>query len=438
MKRFTFASLALLSCLCVRAENWAQWRGSSFNGASTETNLPDSFDPEKKTNLAWACELPGASNGTPVVFGDRVFLSSNNTEGSELLGLCIDVKSGKILWQKSVAKITPGKVSNTGKNTLASPSPVADATQVCFTFGTGDIAAFDHDGKPLWSRNIPKDHGYLTFMHGYSSTPLLYKDKLYVQMLRRDRLDKGQVSSDKTFDSYLLCLDWKSGKDLFKTLRKSDAVDGENEAYSSPIPYEHNGRAEILLAGGLWLSGHNPDDGKEFWHWGTLTPWKTNNVRSVAVPVANNDLIFVPGVRARPVFAVKSGGSGDISKTGLAWTFKDHDSAVPSPALYDGYLYLLDGDKKKMSCVEPATGVVKWTGEMDSPDDRVSFSSSPAAADGKIFCMNERGNIVIVKSQEFKILSRINLDEGFTAASPVIAQGHVFFRTAKKLYCVGK
>lgn len=439
MKLFTL--LLVVSVMLfgsARAENWAQWRGPNFTGASSETGLPDSFDVEKKTNLAWVCDLPGASNATPVVFGDRVYVSSINTDGSEMLGLCIDFKTGKILWSKELVKVTPGKVSGTGKNTLASPSPVTDGKQVCFSYGSGDLVTLDADGKPLWSRNLPKDYGTLTFLHGYSSTPLLYKDRLYIQVLRNDTLEKGMTSSDKTFDSYLLCLDWKTGKEIFKSIRKSDAVKGENEAYSSPIPYDRPGRPEILLAGALWVSGHSPDDGKEYWHWGSLTPWKTNNVRSVAVPVANNDLIFVPGVRSRPVFGIKAGGEGDISKTHLAWTFKDHDCAVPSPLLYDGFLYLLDGDKKKLTCVTPSTGDVKWSGSLETPDDKISFSSSPAAADGKLFCMNERGNVVIVSSQEFKILSRVNLDEGYTAASPAISQGKVLFRTAKRLYCVGK
>ena len=444
LNKCVLAGIAVL-CLAVHAENWGQWRGPNNNGSSPESNLPESFsveDSEKKThnqNLAWACDLPGASNATPVVFGDKIFVASNNKDGSELLGLCIDRITGKILWQKTVVKTTPGKVSNTGKNTLASCSPVTDGKLVCFTFGTGDVVCYDMTGKEIWTRNIPKDHGDFTFLHGYSSTPLLYKEKLYMQVLRRDRPEaKGGKAADPKYDSYLLCMNWNTGKDIFKAPRKSDAKDGECESYSSPVLYERPGRTEILISGSLWISGHDPETGKEYWHWGTLTPVITGNVRSVSEPVANNDFIFAAGPRKRPVFAVKAGGNGDLSKEGLAWEFKDHDCAVPSPTLYDNYLYLLDDDKKKMSCVEPSTGHVKWSGTLSVPEDLAGFSSSPAAGDGKIYCMNERGNVVILSSQEYKVLCRVNLDEGFTASSPVIAQGHVFFRTAKKLYCIGK
>ncbi len=444
MNKCLLAGIAILSCVA-HAENWGQWRGPNNNGSTSESNLPDTFsieDADKKThpkNLAWVCDLPGASNATPVVFDTNVFVASNNADGSELIGICINRLDGKIRWQKVVVKTTPGTVSGTGKNTLASCSPVTDGKQVCFTFGTGDMACYDTDGKELWTRSIPKDHGELTYLHGYSSTPLLYKEKLYVQVLRRDRLEaRGGKAADPKFDSYLLCMDWKSGKDIFKAPRKSDAKDGECESYSSPVLYERPGRTEILISGSLWVSGHDPENGKEFWHWGTLTPKITGNVRSVSLPVATNDFIFAAGPRKRPVFAIKAGGNGDMKEGGKAWEFAAHDCAVPSPMLYDNYLYLLDDDKKKMSCIEPGTGKVKWDGLLSAPEDKAGFSSSPVAGDGKIYCMNERGNVVILSSQEFKVLCRVDIDEGFTAASPVIAQGHVFFRTAKRLYCVGK
>lgn len=445
MNRFLLMAVMLV-CSVVRAENWGQWRGPNWNGSSPETGLPESFsleDADKKTtqkNVKWVIDLPGDSNATPVIFDDKVFVSSNNADHTELMGICASIKTGKILWQKSVVKVSPKEVSGTHKNTNASPSAVTDGKQVAFTFGTGDIACFDMDGKELWARSIPKDHGDFTYLHGYSSTPLLYKDKLYVQVLRRDRPEaKGGKKADPNYFSYILGLDWKTGKDIFKEPRVSDAKDGECESYSSPVLYERPGRTEILISGSLWVSGHNPENGKEYWHWGTLTPVVTGNVRSVSEPVANNDFIFAAGPRKRPVFAIKAGGKGDISKDGMAWDFTAHDCAVPSPALYDNYLYLLDDDKKRMSCLEPATSKVKWTGTLDAPDDKAGFSSSPAAGDGKIYCMNERGNIVILSSQEYKVLCRVNVNEtGFTASSPAIAQGHVFFRTPKRLICVGK
>ncbi len=125
------------------------------------------------------------------------------------------------------------------------------------------MVCYDVDGKELWARNLPKDHGALTYLHGYSSTPLLYKDKLYIQVLRRDRLEaRGGKAADPNFESYLLCIDWKTGKDIFKASRKSDAVDGECESYSSPVLYERPGRTEILISGSLWVSGHDPRPGK--------------------------------------------------------------------------------------------------------------------------------------------------------------------------------
>ncbi len=131
MRNCVVAAL-LVSCVAAHAENWGQWRGPAWNGSSPEQNLPETFSVDdadaktKKQNVTWICDLPGASNATPVVFDDKVFVSSNSAGGSEMLGICIDCKTGKILWQKSVVKTQAGQVSGTGKNTNASPSPVTD------------------------------------------------------------------------------------------------------------------------------------------------------------------------------------------------------------------------------------------------------------------------------------------------------------------------
>jgi len=359
------------------------------NGSTPETNLPDSFsldDVDKKTtqkNVAWVLDLPGDSNATPVVFGDKVFVTSNNADRSELMGFASASKTGKILWQKTIVKITPKEVSGTHKNTKRVTVSRDRRQQVCFTFGTGDMACFDVDGKELWTRTCEGSrrihvHAWLQF-HA-----LLYKDKLYVEVLRRDR---PECAAARRPIRIISPTSWEWIGNRGRTFSKSRGSVTRRTANASRIRRRcctsGPGRTEILIAGSLWVSGHNPENGKEYWHWGTLTPEITGNVRSVSQPVANNDF----GLRGRTAQAAgvcdqgRRHGRFVEGRAGVG--IQGARLRVPSPTLYDNYLYILDDDKKRMSCLEPATSKVKWTGTLDAPNDKAGFSSSPAAGDGR-------------------------------------------------------
>src|SRR6185436_4882901 len=173
--------LAALTIPPSLAENWPQWRGPFFNGSTTEKNLPDKWSETE--NVVWKIPLPGQSGATPAVWGDCIFLSSPDAQKNLLL-LCIERKDGKVRWQKQVA-VGDRKQGN---NNMASPSPVTDGQNVFVLFGTGDLAAFDFSGKELWTRNLAKEYGRFANMWQYGASPLLFKGRLYVQVLQRDPL----------------------------------------------------------------------------------------------------------------------------------------------------------------------------------------------------------------------------------------------------------
>src|SRR5436190_10228104 len=171
--------LALAGSLA-HADNWPQWRGPAFNGSSAETGLPSKFS--KTENVKRVVPMPGPSAATPIVWGDRVFMSSGDQQKKSLWASCLNRQTGKTLWEHEVG---PG-YSQDRQSNYASPSPATDGKLVVFFYGSGELVAFDFDGKQIWSRNIQKDYGPFAFNWTFSTSPVLFKDKLYLQVLQRD------------------------------------------------------------------------------------------------------------------------------------------------------------------------------------------------------------------------------------------------------------
>jgi outer membrane protein assembly factor BamB len=434
-RRSSLAALSLaLQALLISfpgyAENWPQWRGPFFNGSTTEKGLPVQWS--KTENVAWVAPLPGYSSATPAIWDDCVFVSSPD-EQKNLLLICLDRKTGQARWRKVVG----GGDRQQGLNNMATPSPVTDGKRVFSLFATGDLAAFDFSGQELWKRDLGKEYGRFANMWIYGSSPMLYGGKLFVQAVQHNPRPESYTHAldDKPErESFLLCLDPQTGTNFWRHVRPTDAMEESQEAYSTPIPYAGKQGEEILVVGGDYVTAHSFDTGAELWRCGGLNVRHEHFWRIVPSVVVADGMIIACGPKRDPVLGIKDGGRGLVTETHIAWQFKESPSDCATPLSYQQKLFVLDGDRQVMTCLDPQTGAKEWQGNLGVKE---IFRASPTGADGKIYCISESGTAVVLEAgNEFKILSTIRMSEGPVRSSIAAAHGELFIRTAQNLYCV--
>lgn len=440
LPRLRFVLSAVLPLLLLSpsspAANWSQWRGPYFNGSTEETDLPSVFS--KSENVRWVAELPGPSAATPIIHDNHVFISTVDDRQKKLMAMALDRRTGQTLWSHDVGI----GISQDNRSNYASPSPATDGEIVVFFYGNGELVAYDFAGKKLWSRNIQKDYGEFAFQWTFSTSPLLHDGRLYLQVLQRDVPANGRGRRDGPNESYLLALNPKTGKELWRHIRPSDAKAESLEAFTTPVPASYKGREQILIAGGDCLTGHDPDSGKELWRWGTWNPTRIGHWRLVPSPVMGNGVVLACAPKNDPIYAVKADAQGTLPQDGYLWS-SDDDRAISSdvctPLFYRDHFFILNGDRNVISKVKPATGEVVWKGELGA---RVKIECSPSGGDGRIYFMNFRGDVFVVDAgDEFKLVHKTNMaDAGDDQLRSVIAisQGNLFIRTGGKLYCVGR
>lgn len=410
----TFA-LVIFSTTIAYAENWPQWRGPSLNGLSAEKNLPVKWTAEE--NVAWKVAMPGWSGSTPVIWRDRIFL--NVAEGDAMFLWCVDKLKGTVLWKKPLGA---GNVKMRKQN-MSSPSPVTDGKSVFVMTGTGVLKGFDFKGNELWARDIQKDYGEFGLNWGYASSPLLFENSLYVQVLHGMKTDAP---------SYLLRLETKSGKTLWKVERPTNAQRESPDSYSTPGLLRVGKSVEIVITGGDCVTGHDPATGKELWRANGLNPDNNPFYRVVASPVIFNEIIYASS-KYKPLLALRAGGRGDVTTSHLLWSTANGPD-VPTPVTDGKYLYIVN-DRGIMWCLDAKTGAEVYAQQRIKPG---AYSGSPVLADGKIYVTNEDGLTTVVKAgPQFEVLAENALND-YSLSSPAISDGQIFLRTAQNLYCIGK
>ena len=347
--------------------------------------------------------------------------SSRDPGGPDLILFCIAKRDGKILWQR----VLDNKNELHRKQNDSTPSPVTDGKHVWVVTGTGVVAAFDMQGKEIWKKNLQQEYGTFGLNWGYASSPLLYKDSLIIEVLHGMRTDDP---------SYIVSLNAANGKVRWRQERPTDARRESPDAYTTPVVLEHKGRTQIVISGGDYVTGHDPQTGKEIWRAGGLNPLKRSNYRVVGTPIVSDGIIYAP-TRKKPLLALRAGGTGDITDTHLVWKYEGPAGPdVPSPISDGKYFYMVD-DRGLVSCLDAKTGALIW-----GPEKTVEgiVSASPIISEGKMYILNENAVTTIVTTgSKFEILATNELDGTYTLASPAVSGSQLFIRTSTHLYCIG-
>ena len=411
---FAFAVAASLPAPA-RAENWPQWRGPNLDGTSGERDLPVKWTVQE--NVAWKLPVPDRSGSTPIVWDERIFL--NVAEGDNIELWSVDRKDGTVRWKRPLG----GGNVLMRKHNMSSPSPVTDGATVWVMTGTGILKAFDFEGKEKWGRDIQKEYGAFGLNWGYASSPLLHEDALYVQVLHGMKTDEP---------SYVLKVDKKTGKTLWKVDRPTDAVRESPDSYTTPALVRRGKEVEIVVSGGDCVTGHDPSTGKELWRANGLNPEKNGNYRVVASPVVLGEMVVVP-TRVKPLLAVKAGGRGDVTQSHRVYSY-DNGPDVPTPVSDGTHLYIVN-DKGIVYCLDARTGKEVYAQQRLKPG---TYSASPVLADGRIYVTSEEGVTTVFKAgPTFEVVAENAFDE-YTLSSPAISGGQIFIRTAKQLYAIGQ
>ncbi|MFT5526141.1 MAG: outer membrane protein assembly factor BamB, partial [Pirellulaceae bacterium] len=324
------AILALSTSTLASADNWPQWRGANLDGISTETGLPVKWSGEE--NVAWKIELPGSAGATPCVWNDKIFLTS--VSGNELLLLCYSIE-GKEQWRQIVGIGNKDVRGDEGNS--AAPSPCTDGKHVWALFANGAMACYTLDGEVAWKLELQERYGKFNIAFGMTSTPVLDKDRIYLQLIHGE-------GDAKTREAIVVALDSATGTQIWKHDRQSDAVAECEHSYASPTLYRDKEREFLLSHGADFVIAHNLKDGSEIWRCGDLNPKGNYNrtLRFVSSPLAIPGLIIVPSAKNGPVFCLNPDIAGDITESATAYQWKRPSGTpdVPSPLAKDGLVYL--------------------------------------------------------------------------------------------------
>lgn len=412
------AALILLAVpAIVRAENWPQWRGANHDGISHETGVPTEWSESK--NVLWKLPLPGMGGSTPAVWGDRIFLTSEDK--GDIVLLCISTK-GTELWRRKLGTATGTVRQDEGNGASASPS--TDGTHVWAFAGSGELACFDFDGKEVWKINLQDRYGRFNIQFGIHSTPLLHGNRLYLQLIH---------SGGAT----VAALEAATGKEVWKVARKSDGTDENEHSYASPTLWEKGSQAYLIVHGNDYATAHRLEDGSEIWRVGGLNPRDKYNrtLRFVASPVATPDLIVIPSAKNGPVVGLKPDATGLVT-TGNRfeqWRRSSNTPDVPSPLVVDGLVYLCRESGGTLICLDALTGKENYSQRMHD----ARYRASPLFADGKIYLTARDGVVTVVKAgPTFQVLAENKLSDQISAC-PAVADGRIYIRGFKSLYAIG-
>jgi outer membrane protein assembly factor BamB len=398
------------------AENWPQFRGPTGQGVSSEKNIPSQWSSIE--NIAWKTSIPGESWSSPIIWGDRVFLTTATDNGESCRVLSLDRISGEILWNREVFKQVPRRKE--GRNTYATPTAATDGERVYACFGDGSFSALSLEGSILWTNRDFKFYG----QHGLGSSPVLFRGLL---IMARDGSSEGEdkkLGWQTPWDqSRVIALDTKTGQERWQGKRGLSRI-----SHGAPAIWENGGKAQVISEAGDVVQGFDVETGERLWSNEVIGEGK------VPSTVIGDGLVFTSGGWGgkETIKAFKLGGKGDMKESQLVWEQRKGMPKVPSMIYVKPHLFAIT-DGGVATCMKADTGELVWQERVGG-----NFSATPMVAEGRIYFLGDNGETTVVEAgPEFKVLAKNPLGEK-VQASPAISQGQIFIRTEKNLFAIGK
>ncbi len=423
--------------------NWPSFRGHRAGGVAEGQHLPLTWNGDSGQNIRWKTPIPGLSHSSPVIWGERIYVSTavipdgvatyrhglygdgTTSDDKEKVHrwqlICIDKKSGKVLWTRTAFEGRPRSGRHI-KATQADSSPATDGKVVVAFFGSEGVVAYTTAGELLWKKDLGVlDLGAYNapqYEWGTASSPVIFDGLVFVQC-------------DTQAEDFIVALDTQSGEEVWRTARE------ELPSWGSPTIYDGAGRAELITNGSNFIKSYDPTTGKELWRLGG------SSKITAPTPVFKDDLIIVASGRRpeKPIFAVRAGATGDISLAdgetsggSVVWSKRGRGPYMPTPIIYGDYLYSINNNGI-LDCYEVESGREIYRQRI--PHQGGGFSGSPVAADGRIYLPSEDGDIFVIRAgTEFEMVAKNDMGERLMA-TPALSEGVMYVRGERHLFAVG-
>jgi outer membrane protein assembly factor BamB len=386
------------------AKYWPVWRGPSGQGLVAGSGYPDTWSGTE--GVLWKKPVGGRGHSSPIVWGDRIFLTTAYDGGRRLSLIAFRRTDGTPLWESFAPEGRTERAHQ--KNGHASATPATDGKLIYASFGSRGLVAFDFNGKLAWHQDVGPIDNY----HGAAGSPLLYKNRLI-------------LFQDHSQGAFVAAFDARTGKPLWRAQRNASV------GWGTPVAVRVGNRDEIVVSSQQAVTAYDPDTGKELWR------CDGNSFEVIPTPVVGHGLVFASSGRVGPTLAIRPGGTGNVTRTHIAWVSPRGSPFVPSPLVHGDYLYTVNDMQSIATCFEAATGKLMWQGRLGVAQ-REGFSASPVAVDGKVFFTNDQGETFVLRAgPKFELLHTNRIGES-VLASPALVDGRWYVRTDRNLFAIGK
>jgi outer membrane protein assembly factor BamB len=389
------------------ASYWTRWRGPSGQGEVAGTAYAESWSDTE--NIKWRIPVPGVGHSSPIIWKDQLFLTTSRDGGAKVSMLAYNRRDGKLMWETPVP--TNGSVEHIyAKNSHASATATTDGERVYASFGTHGLAAFDMAGKVVWHRTF----GELNNYHGSAGSPVLYKDRLF---LFQDHQGSANLRS------FIAALDVKTGATIWWKDR------AETTGWGTPVVINTGTRDELIVSSQRKVYAYHPDTGAELWS------VRGNTFEVIPTPVVGHGFVFCSSGRAGPTFAIRPGGSGDVTTSHVAWTSPRGSPFVPSSLIHGDLLYQINDMQSILTVFHAKTGELAYQERLGAAM-REGFSASPVSVGNLIYFTNDDGQTFVVEAGPTFKLRRVNELHARVIASPALVDGTWYWRTDKDLIAI--